>query len=249
MSTFREMIRRKMKGEYIEMKSIYASKLFISSKRKDRITAALVNASNAELVQQLASSLDEEYQRPDLLVEPDQGSSNEGEVDNGGGPLDNDLPESFSPSGGGGAGLSSFDPDSDLVDFPEEGEFSEEGEVPSEGGEGEIEDVSDESVQDVQEEPVEESTRVNASTDVASKIADNLTALKDGLNSVDSTAGTNRIVIKDNEVWIYYNDDVNLNSIMTDVIEYVAKVCEELEFNRLARSDNAIVFEICCKVV
>ena len=43
------------------MKAIFASKLYKASSRKDRIQAALNSLGNSELVQQLASSLDEEY--------------------------------------------------------------------------------------------------------------------------------------------------------------------------------------------
>ena len=49
------------------MNSIYASKLYRASKRKDRIQAALNSASNFSLVQQLADSLDEEYRTPKNL--------------------------------------------------------------------------------------------------------------------------------------------------------------------------------------
>ena len=49
------------------MKSIYGSKLFIASKRKEQIKAALLSTANEGLVQQLAEDLDEQYQIPENL--------------------------------------------------------------------------------------------------------------------------------------------------------------------------------------
>lgn len=229
-----------MKGELTEMKCIYASKLYRASKRKDKIKAALANSANVGLVQQLADSLDEEYQTEELLnpqeEEAEQQNGSEGgqgaEKGEGGG---SELPGSLASGLGGG----SFNPDTDLVEFPEgeEGEFAEgdEGELP-EGDEGE-------SAAEELEGPdtgVKEATQIKACTMDQGQ----LTVLKDSLNMTEGLAGVTRVVVKENELWIYYNDDTNLNNIMTDVIEYVAQGYSYLEFNRLARSDNAIVFEI-----
>ena len=71
--------------------------------------------------------------------------------------------------------------------------------------------------------------------------------IKGTLNSREDTAGVSRIVVKDDELWIHYQDSVNLNSIMEPVIYILnASGYTHLEFNRLARSSNAIVFEIFC---
>ena len=73
----------------------------------------------------------------------------------------------------------------------------------------------------------------------------NTEVLKGDLNISDSTAGVTRIQIKENELWIYYNDTVNLNDIMEAVIDkLIACTYSYLEFNRLARKNNAIVFDI-----
>lgn len=229
------------KGVLTDMKCIYASKLYKSSKRKDAIIAALFSSSNSELVRQLASSLDEEYRQPDL-VKPQsdsaqpaeqggmEGGSSEGGSEGGGG----GLPGSLSSGLGGG----SFNPETDLMDFPEgeddiaEGEFGEgvESEEPEEGGAADLEGP---------DTGVKEATQIKACTlDV-----NQLNVLKDSLNLAEGLAGVSRIMLKDTELWIYYNDDINLNNIMTDVIEYISQAYSYIEFNRLARSDNAIVFE------
>lgn len=83
--------------------------------------------------------------------------------------------------------------------------------------------------------------RIDVTDDMGNEVRD----IKGLLNSQESTAGVNRVSVKDNEVWVYYNDYVNLNDIMVDAIELVTNAAfTYLEFNRLARSDNAIVFVI-----
>lgn len=70
-------------------------------------------------------------------------------------------------------------------------------------------------------------------------------SLKGLLNADANTTGVNYGKIKNNEVWLYYDDSINLNDVMSAVIETLnAAAYTYLEFNRLARSDNAIVFEI-----
>ena len=69
--------------------------------------------------------------------------------------------------------------------------------------------------------------------------------LKGTLNARSETSGVSRIAIKSEELWIYYNDDVNLNSMMPNVIDVLnAANYYYLVFNRLARTDNAIVFDL-----
>ena len=51
--------------------------------------------------------------------------------------------------------------------------------------------------------------------------------------------------VVDHELWIYYNDDSNLNDKMIEVISVLNSTgYTYLKFNRLARSNNAIVFDI-----
>lgn len=106
---------------------------------------------------------------------------------------------------------------------------------------------------DTGSDAVEESTSVNASsgtslprTDVTDHMHLEVQDIKGILNSREDTAGVSRVSTKDDkEVWIYYNDNVNLNDVMVQVIEELNRPgYTYLEFNRLARSDNAIVFVI-----
>ena len=82
-------------------------------------------------------------------------------------------------------------------------------------------------------------------TDVTDHMDLEVQGIKGILNADASTFGVQRVQEKDKEVWIYYNDDINLNDVMVEVIEMMNKAgYTYLEFNRLARTDNAIVFVI-----
>ena len=216
------------------MKAIYASKLYKSSNRKQKIRAAIENPVNAELVAQLAKYLDKEYRSPEYL------DGNKSEDASDAAPsmpddMDPEMSDDFSPSdnlvqipSGGGGDLGPI-PD----DLPTEDDlFNDEGEEPVDLGDDLGEEPSD-------IEPVEESTKIVSSTQIDSA------SFKAFLNARQDTCGVNRTQTKESELWVYYNDDINLNNIMTQVIECVnAAGYTYLEFNRLARSDNAIVFQI-----
>ena len=222
------------------MKSIYASKLYIASSRKDRIDAALIAPSNLELVQQLANDLDEEYiTHENLGLEPEsEEGDNEPELDEF--IVDEEI-----------------DPESDLMTMedvatPKEHSapsHSSKSDKPAEhkesSKEGDPDLMPESPANDLNnEEPTAASTETDETKEsvVAASLAD-LNILKNTLNGRTDTAGVTRIAEKENEIWIYYNDDINLNNIMTDVIEYIMSAgYDVLEFNRLARSDNAIVF-------
>jgi len=222
--------------------AIYASKLYRASKRKDKISAAFNNGKNAELVTQLKSYLDEEYQdlampkettqsNPDVAESQPSDSDTEGGA-NGSGSSSSDR---HSHAGGGSHSSlpSSLDPGFDEDFNPADNLLTVD--------DADIDTLSnDVSDSGSAKEPVEESVDVYGSTSVES-----IDVIKGTLNGRDDTKGVTRIQIKDNEMWIYYSDDTNLNNIMTSVIEFLnASGHTDLEFNRLARSDNAIVFVI-----
>lgn len=102
-------------------------------------------------------------------------------------------------------------------------------------------------------EEVESSQAVKASSgtllptiDVTDHLDLEVESIKGTLNAKDDTSGVSRVGVKDDkEVWVYYNDNVNLNDVMVPVIEQMnASGYTYLEFNRLARSDNAVVFVV-----
>lgn len=235
----------------MKLKKIYASKIYLTSNRKDRIRAAIQDPFNAELVQQLSDYLDDDAQEKlnDIVEEKNEAKAEESDSENPQPSADakgpdkmRDLPDDknvFSPSyhGGGGSGPSmDSDGGPDIFDVPEGGEAPEGGEsAPSEP-----------------EAPVEESTaiygKVTAETDIEAKInaiSEDAEVIKGTLNSREDTAGVQRIAIDEKELWIYYKDEVNIGDIMVDVIEVLnGTIYTYLSFSRLARSNNAIVFDI-----
>lgn len=236
-----------IKGEG-KMESIFASKLYKASTRKDRIHAALIAPSNLGLVQQLADSLDEEYQTPKNLgvdefnkTEKAAEGFNEFLIDEDIDPSKDLVTMDDIGTKSGGSKSSHSSRPSHLGPKPT---FDDDDGPSDEGPSGDKPDIDtsdlmpDSPATDESEpEPAEASTKVHAATVVE------LTSLKSTLNSREDTAGVTRIAEKENEVWIYYNDDTNLNNVMTEVIECLMNSgYESFEFNRLARSDNAIVF-------
>lgn len=62
--------------------------------------------------------------------------------------------------------------------------------------------------------------------------------------NLDSECKCNRVGITDKELWLYLDDSINLNTIMYKIIDGITRKYNQTTFNRLARSDNAIVFEV-----
>lgn len=223
------------------MQAIYSCKLYRSSKRKSKIKSAIENPVNSELVSQLSRYLDDEY----VLVDEDinnkknvqKSESDENTAKSEGSrnhtPL-HSIPKSSSIG------------DIDDFDLEEEQEDS----IPAE--EDEIGEEIDEDQEDQEDETasVEESTSIleGKSTVTASIVLsqDTVAEIKGVLNLREDTKGVDRISFKDNELWIYYNDNINLNNVMSNVIELLNESgYTYLEFNRLARSANSIVFQVC----
>lgn len=210
------------------LESVYGSKFYKASKYTDRINAAIANPLNIELVKQLSSYLDDEYHKleyldPDKLAdEQDQLADNNNNIDD----IDSDL-----------AGLEvdgDFSED-DLVRYPNQN--SSELEIDNDNSSLANDTDSISSVNNATT-IAEDAIAVNSSTDL------DIDVLKGTLNSRNDTQGIIRVQKKENELWLYYSDNTNLNNIMTDVIEYISEASTSLVFNRLARSENAIVFEI-----
>lgn len=246
------------------MKAIYACKLYKSSPRKDKIKCAMQNPVNAELVAQLAEHLDEEYQSPAYLSkeskqshdlhspEPTDGSENNPSQSHsfGGG-------HSSIPSGGGFDADLSFDEgegegDSFDTEDVSDGEAFEVSDLEGEGDSLDVDSTAGDVTNPDDDVPIQEATDIEATEaeDEDSKSSslevtiESVNSLKDVMNTSSEVAGVDRAQLKDNEVWFYYNDSVNLNNVMTPVIELISNSGYELEFNRLARSVNAIVFQI-----
>lgn len=226
--------------------AIFASKLYQVSSRKDRIHSAYMNPLNAELVQQIDSYVSPKYQK---LLDEEESQVGENMNPAGGENSESSLGSgSSSSSSGGGSSFSGGSGSFSGGDIP--GMITDE---PDEYSDSDIDDTSSE-VSAPESAPASDSEPDDDSVEQSTVIASSCTekdasleteTMKGSLNAVEDTAGVTRIRVKDKELWIYYQDSVNLNSVMGPVIDSMnALGYTYLEFSRLARSDNAIVFDI-----
>lgn len=231
----------------MSIQAIFSSKLYKASPRKVKIRAALNSPVNVELVQQLTEYLDDDSK--ELLEneidkdtnldtanpeggEPSKGGSSGGS--GGGGGSFSGGGGSF--SGGGGGEFFTASPDGDIEEGFDDSESS--GDVSFED-ESEAPDIDD-------GDDVDSGTKIKGQAIAACYDPAQLPGqIKSTLNMREDTAGVERVATKECELWIYYNDKVNLNNVMSMVIEVLnAASYSYLNFNRLARTDNAIVFDI-----
>ena len=230
----------------MRLQRIYSSKLYVTSTRKDRIHAAIQDPINAELVQQLSEYLDDDAQMElkQAVREEEAAESNAVQPSASGTSDSSDL--TFTPSVGGGS-HTSFTGDA-LADFGEDDLGSEEAiseDIP-------VEEVADTPEPEV-DVPVEETTQVAGQPITAAcqlwntfdDVVSDCETIKGTLNSREDTTGVSRLQVKESELWIYFNDAENLNDKMVEVIEALNSLgYTYLTFNRLARSNNAMVFDI-----
>lgn len=220
--------------------AIFCSKIYQSSNRKEKIKAEFENPINAELVKQINEYVGDEYKQQNHAVEEDFESHNSDSETKNMSDTSNSNPNITSDS------------ESSKLSEKYGDELDKGGELVSnivQISESEESDTSDHSIGSAIKT---DKTHIHADTVVNNPLAETYVTLsgisnevKGALNSKIDTQGVVRIAVKNNEMWIYYNDDINLNNVMSLVIELLnAMNYHYLIFNRLARTDNAIVFTI-----
>lgn len=228
------------------MQAIYASKFYKASKNKDAIHAAMANPINVELVQQLSEYLDDEYKAKRVEIEEEKQEEQKVEE-----PAEtseaSDTTEAPSRGFGGGSSAPSAPHKADhhLSEMLEEDKF----------GDGSVEADVEKPEQPKEDTEVSEATKVSGQAVTASEapiscpvksLAKQTDSIMGLLNTDTDTTGVRLVSVKkDAELWIYYKDAINLNNVMEPVIAKLnAANYSYLNFNRLARTDNAIVFDI-----
>ena len=237
------------------MEQIFASKLFRCSTRQDKIRAAISNPINAPLVAQLKSYLNDEYTK---ISEPDKDitltpSNDDNSVDDNLGDTqgERDVSPNTSSHTTSAPRRAPHQPSTNgpSMDDIVVGDPSSEDDTEVDPTQS---DDSDELT------PTPDTTEANSSVNVdKSSIKSNhecniisIDEITGLLNSDSSTSGITRGKLLDKELWLYYNDSVNLNNIMSNVINILdASGHTQLTFNRLARSDNAMGFDVICSPV
>lgn len=232
----------------MSLTKIYSSKLYLSSDRKDSIRAAMQSPVNLELVQQISDYLDDDSKK--LLQEAV--SDNESKASEASEPAeenvfdeynkpDADIPTSHHSSSAPHSSGSVFDDfDSNMGDVPTADES------PSDADSA---DVPDADASEAPADEITESTAVTSEQDISGDDLDTPVVqsgiVKKLLNSQEDTDGVVRVDVDDNETWIYYDDKVNLNDVLDNVISIIkSNGYDMLKFSRLARTDNAVVFDI-----
>ena len=235
-------------GGLIYLKALIESKIFASLNidRQNKVKAALLNPINVELVQQLSSYLDE-----DTIEDLGNNDFNNVPVEdrelnetNGEGDLnvsDTDEHETSHVVPNVSKSSNTVEPN---VDIDTEDQKPAATDVDDTSAEAVSDDSSKEdSNKRPNEDEIQSSSKIESSTCIHCKPID-IEVIKGTLNSRDDTKGVSQIRIKDPfEMWIYYQDNINLNNIMPAVVDLITRLNSHLEFNRLARSNNAIVFD------
>ena len=208
------------------MEAIFSSKLYKASPNKSQIQAALADPNNQELVMQLRK-----YLTPETLQElkPQQSTKPISHHTSS----DSDVPDDIAhnesrPSAPSRSASAPPSPKHELSQMLEDAETSD-----SSGGPATPMDAEAEEHEDEMTEVVEEATDL----DTVDYVKDAEDALKgDDVRQVKHV---------DDELWVYFKDKVNLNKIMDEVIDKLSSTfSDSVTFSRLARTDNAIVFDI-----
>ena len=212
----------------MELKIIYSSKLYKASSRKDKIRANINNPINVELVQQIADYVD--------VNEPEQLDTKVNK------PSESVVKRSDHPAPNRGADKinhsseSDVSPSDDIEPMP--GLIADDKTISDEPQPAQPED---ESAEEINESEKLTDDTVQGVEGICSSI--DINQIKDELNDSPLTEGVIRVANKAREIWVYFNDNTNLNDIMVNVIDSIfSRYGAQLEFNRLARSENAMVF-------
>ena len=201
--------------------NILESKMFKGSPNQDKILAAMMDPINNELKVQLARFVDvPEKPEPEPDSKPVEEEQEDVEVE---------------------------DTKADA-----KGDGEDEEEVTSDSGHDGSEHPSDE---EESKEEVAESTKLDdaKSTVVASSVTPDVVAgavekIPGTLNMIEGCEGATHAIMKggsDNEVWIYYASDVDINKKLEGINRELAMAGYYfLTFNRVSRDDNAVVYSI-----
>ena len=225
---------------------IFSSKLFAVSSRKAEIRAAASNPINQNLMQQLSTALDKSYQKAEyLLDEEDQEKLRQEQTESVETKVD-ETEESEVTEEPGAEPKEHSAPPAKPSNLHSKFKAAEKNMSETE---------SSEKPEDVPSDDASVDTKTEAATDIDTGIDDSdmddngiqdtksiADSVKATLNDNEDTTGVSRTAIKDDELWVYYEDSINLNKVMASAIETLNTLDYGLEFNRLARSDNAIVF-------
>lgn len=213
------------------MTALLSCKLFCACDHKSAILAALQNPINTELVIQLEKYLgDKDVADTIANVEGKHSKHDVGHKD-----IQDD---SKHPDSQDSKSAPARTEPHRLSNMLKDAEVPNADEDDSNDTEVENNEDSSEAADDLQ---IESATGVDSSS--ASNDDSIIECIDKLANTGPHRSDIRSIVRRGSEIWMYCKDSVNLNTIMDDLIESVRQACgERLAFNRLARTENAIVF-------
>ena len=221
-----------MISDQILLSYIKKSKVFCARENKSEIISALSNPLNLELKQQLIENLDSQYQSNEY-TNPDEVKEKLSTKVDDYTDVDDDMPPD-DLADGEKSSKSSHKPSTSTAKTPSSPSSTDTEEDLSSEGTAKVNDKPKEKSKD--DKPVEE---VSESTDIDSNQIDTKSI-------EESTDGVNYIQVKsqDNitEIWIIYRDNVNINDKISDIMGLVSSKYPDWQFNRVARTYNAIIF-------
>ena len=229
----------------IQRSTIVSSKLFSGSADRTKILSALANPLNSELLQQSA----EDIKEPVKEIVPEETN-------------DNGASESKLAKGkkgnvtkkSGKGGVKSITSEPKPVTFKKRSDESSDtddssDDIPETSDKVNVEELLFESNEKEKEENSERviTNSIEASSNIE-YVSVNAGVIKDTLNNYADTKGVVSVAVKEEnspEMWLYYDDETNLNDTIYAVVSlFNSSGYNMIKFNRLARSNNAIVFDI-----
>lgn len=235
------------------MSLIMSSELFKSSKNKSKILSTISNPINKELVKQLES-----YVKVSDLTEDDnsEGSKLDDSTESNSSYQETNTNDTSSEDTQKSEQTHTSNPASFVPNDSYDTSETDDREETSSEGSDEDNNTEDESSDDSGSNDVNESTSTNkteikSSTYVTADIvAKAVNELPGALNLSDDTKGVDYAAFKTNannanEVWIYYDSEVDVSKILSNVVTYLlSSGYYYLQFNRVSRDDNALVFVV-----
>lgn len=241
------------------MSFITSSKLFQASDHKDKILAAISDPINKELVQQLESYVrvsdvikDDNVDKKDYVEDVNRGGqSSSGDEDT------TELGAKSSNHSYSDKGRSS----KNLDDIDDEVSETDSDNIPDNENSGsEVSDISPKSADE--DDNIEQSTSIDGKQPIKSAtilsdtyitidmVSHAVNELPGALNLQADTKGVDYAALRTNansanEVWVYYDKDIDISKVINPVVTYLFSAgYYYLEFNRVSRLDNALVFMV-----
>lgn len=239
------------------MSFITSSKLFRASTeaQKNKILAAVADPINKPLVQQLESYV----KVSDITHDGSSGELSSGKVDSANNDATDASPVSSDADNADPSAQKNAQPSEPLHFALNDDSKSDDESSDSTQAEGETEsadsiDKTDESDSIHQAASIDNKQLIESATTLADtyitidKVSTAINELPGALNLQDDTKGVAYAALRTNanganEVWVYYNQDVDVTKMINPVVTYLfAAGYYYLEFNRVSRPDNALVF-------